>query len=99
MMRWTRTFLALVGMLLVVAAPASAATFDAMGTDDTTADVGCTGTSCPSVRAALVSARLTSESDTIIVPAGTYQLTTGQLAVDTPVSIVGDGARTTTIRG
>src|SRR4051794_30276443 len=98
MMRWTRTFLAPVAAMLVVAAPASAAQFDVVGFDDTAPGAGCEGTACPSIRAALVSARLASDRDTIRVPAGSYQLTNGQLVADSPVDIVGGGARSTTIR-
>src|SRR3954470_19840713 len=99
MMRWTRTFLALVAAMLVVAAPASAAQFDVVGFGDTAPGGGCEGAACPSIRAALVSAGLTSDRDTIRVPAGTYQLTNGQLVADSPVDIVGDGARSTTVLG
>jgi hypothetical protein len=83
--------------LLISAAPAQAATFRVTGPNDTT--LGCTGTQCPSIRAAIEAAAFSAATDTIIVPAGEYHLTVGQLLVDTPVNIVGEGARRTTIRG
>src|SRR3954468_19875894 len=98
MMRWTRTFLALAAAMLVAAAPATAAQFDVVGNDDA-AGVTCEGTTCPSIRAALAAAGLSSDPDTIHVPAGTYQLTNGPLVADSPVAIVGDGARSTTVLG
>jgi hypothetical protein len=83
--------------LLVAAAPAQAATFRVTGPNDTT--LGCTGTQCPSIRSAITAAAFSAGSDTIVVPAGEYHLTFGQLLVDTPVNIVGEGARRTTIHG
>jgi hypothetical protein len=86
---------------LLTAAPASAATF----TVTTTNDGGvCMGTSCPSIRAAIVAATQTTEADTIVVPAGNHQLVNqgtsgGQLDVDTSVTITGAGARSTTVAG
>ena len=46
-----------------------------------------------------MSAAGTDGPDTIVVPAGTHQLSNGQLVVTTPVEIVGQGARTTSVRG
>src|SRR3954452_5998866 len=98
-MVWTGKFVAAMVAALAAAAPASATTFDVTGTSDTAPAVGCEGTQCPSLRAALVSAATTFERDMIRLPAGDYQLTTNQLVADTPVDIVGAGARTTTVRG
>jgi hypothetical protein len=65
--------------------------------------VGCeTTTACPSIRAAIVSAARTPETvDTIRVPAGDYRLSanSGELYIDTPVEIVGAGARDTNVYG
>jgi Bacterial Ig-like domain len=83
--------------LLLSAAPAQAATFRVTTTTDSTES--CNGTDCPSIRSALAAAALSGGDDTIQVPAGEYQLVIGQLLVDSPVSIVGEGARQTTIRG
>jgi hypothetical protein len=78
---------------LAIAAPcASAASFTVISTEDTSEGVGCEGLLCPSIRAAITSARVSTEDDTIIVPPGNYQLVTGQLLIDTNVSIVGAGA-------
>ena len=44
-------------------------------------------------------AALTLEADTIVVPAGDFQLSQGQVLIDTDVTIAGAGARNTTIRG
>ena len=84
--------------LLVAASPAAAATFTVTGTTDVTGS--CSGTSCTTIRAALAAAQFQSPvADTIVIPAGDYQLSMGQLDVDTPVTIVGAGARATIVRG
>ena len=98
-MPWKGFLAATVAVLLVVASPAAAATFTVTGTADTPPTTGCAGLECPSIRAALVSAAGTDGPDTIVVRAGTHQLTNGQLVVTTPVEIVGQGARTTSVRG
>ena len=98
-MPWKGFLAATVAVLLVVASPAAAATFTVTGTADTPPTTGCAGLECPSIRAALVSAASTDGPDTIVVRAGTHQLTNGQLVVTTPVEIVGQGARTTSVRG
>ncbi len=67
--------------LLVFAAPAAADTFTVTTTTDSTDP--CTGTSCPSIRSALFAAQQTDiVGDTIVVPAGDYMLTGGELTVD-----------------
>src|SRR5881398_576130 len=98
-MRRTRTFMVVATTMLALAPAAGAATFTVVGTGDTAPATGCDGTECPSIRAALVSAGLASDRDTIVVPAGNYQLTQDQLTVNTPVDITGAGARTTIVRG
>ena len=91
-------FVGLVVAVVVLAFPASAAaeTFSVTGTTD---GGDCEGTVCPSIRAALWAAQGTRETDTIVVPAGTYRLTRGALTVTTPVTIRGASARLTTIVG
>ena len=82
--------------LLVFAAPAAADTFTVTTTTDSPDP--CTGTSCPSIRSALFAAQQTDiVGDTIVVPAGDYMLTGGELTVDVNVEIVGAGARATRI--
>ena len=93
----TRMLLTAVAALLLSAAPAQAATFRVVTTTDSTE--GCSGTDCPSIRSALAAAAVSNGPDTIVVPAGEYQLGSDQLLAGSPVNIVGDGARRTTIRG
>jgi hypothetical protein len=94
MRRWVPLLAALA--LLVQAAPAAAETFTVTTTTDSTDP--CSGTSCPSIRSALFAAQQTDVvGDTIIVPAGDYMLTGGELTVDVSVTIEGAGARATRI--
>src|SRR3954454_10919074 len=57
----------------------------------------CAGTSCTSIRQALTTADGNPGADTIQVPAGSYQLALGVLNIQTPVTVLGAGARTTEI--
>jgi hypothetical protein len=94
MRRWG-LLLAVLGSL-VAAAPAAADTFTVTTTTDSTDP--CVGTDCPSIRSALFAAQQTDiVGDTIIVPAGDYMLTGGELTVDVNVEIAGAGARATRI--
>src|SRR4051794_23058864 len=82
---------------LVIAAPAQADTFTVTdGSSDSTA--ACTGTSCPSLRAAIAAAANTRLPDVINVPAGTINIH-NDLAVASHVTIVGTSARTNIIDG
>src|SRR4051794_2645977 len=82
---------------LVIAAPAQADTFTVTdGSSDSTA--ACTGTSCPSLRAAIAAAANTRLADVINVPAGTININ-NDLAVASDVTIVGTSARTNVIDG
>ena len=93
-----RLIAALRGVVVVTAlalpAPAVAAadTINVTTQQDTRV---CDATSC-SVRGAL---EIAGDGDTIRIPAGTYQLTLGQLSVTTSVTIAGAGADRTTIAG
>jgi hypothetical protein len=88
--------LAVLVALLGAASPAAAATFTVTTTADSTSP--CSGTSCPSIRSALAAAEAAAGADTVVVPAGNYQLTTpGALLVDSDVTIRGASARSTTI--
>ncbi len=70
-------------------------TFTVTGTTDTTDP--CAGVECPSLRSALAAAKADAGPETITLPAGQYTLTQGTLAVDSPVTIDGAGARATAI--
>jgi hypothetical protein len=84
-------------VFLATASPAAAATFTVdRQVDDATGP--CTPTSC-TLRQALASAGADPAPDTIQVPLGDYPLTQGRLDIDSAVTIVGAGARETTIHG
>ena len=82
---------------LVLAAPAQADTFTVTnGSSDVAA--GCTGTTCPSLRAAIAAAEITRPADIINVPAGTININ-NDLVVGSDMTIVGASARTNIIDG
>ena len=87
-----RLLLATVGALLIVAAPAHAATFQVNTTEDLSSG-GCTAVAC-SVRQALSAAIVngTLEDDVVKVPAGTYP-------VANVIALSGVAARRITIEG
>ena len=88
--------LVVLAALLATASPAAAATFTVTTTADSTNP--CSGTSCPSIRSALAAAEAAGGADTVIVPAGNYQLSqAGALLVDSDVTLRGASARTTTV--
>jgi hypothetical protein len=98
-MRWTRIILGTVAATLALTPAAHAATFTVTGT----ADIGgsCTGNQCTSIRAALAAAAAPEnpDGDTIILQSDTYALgSTGALAITTPVTLRGGGARDTVIQ-
>src|SRR4051812_2525824 len=81
--------------LVLVAAPARAANY---AVDTPTDGPGpCVPSAC-TLRGALDSASVTTETDTIQVPAGQYELTLGELTVPAGVTITGASARTVTVR-
>jgi hypothetical protein len=82
---------------LALAAPARADTFTVTdGSSDSTA--ACSGTTCPSLRAAIAAAVITRPADVINVPAGTININNDML-VGSDVTIVGTSARTNIIDG
>src|SRR5215208_3650979 len=83
---------------LALAAPAAQAdTFTVTnGSSDSTA--ACSGTTCPSLRAAIAAAQITRPADTINVPAGTININNDML-VGSDVTIAGTSARTNIIDG
>ncbi len=88
-------WLLVIAVLLVAPSTAAAETFNVIATADVVEP--CTGTVCPSIRAALAAAKDSAGADTIAVPGGDYPLSEGVLAVDSPVTVRGAGARLTTI--
>jgi hypothetical protein len=93
-MRRTWTILVALVALLAFAPTVSADEFPV----NSVADVGgvCTLEQC-TIRQALGSAAQTPVADVVTIPAATYTLTLGALAVGTDVTLRGAGARTTTI--
>jgi hypothetical protein len=91
-----RAFLLSVAVWLLAAAPASAETFRVTGPTDVTGT--CAATQCASIRQALAAAGLSDGPDRIEIPPGDYLLTQGRLNVDSEVTLVGAGARSTTLR-
>jgi CSLREA domain-containing protein len=83
-------------MLGFALAPAArAATYNVTSTGDTLGG-SCLPSSC-SLRQAVRAVNEGPGSDTINIPSGTYVLTAGELTVEKSVTIVGSGARATTI--
>ena len=97
-----RLGLLVAALMLLIAAPASAATITVTNTLDPGA---CSSqTSCTGLRAAINSAAQFAGPDTIVVPAGTHQLIAqasggGELFVGSEVTIRGAGARATRVQG
>jgi hypothetical protein len=86
-----------VAAMLAFAVPARAAeTFTVTGFEDTSES--CQGTSCPSIRSALIQASISPGVDTVSIPAGDYQLQSA-LPVNNDVVVRGASARTTILRG
>ena len=82
---------------LVLAAPAEATTWTVTGTGDTGGS--CDASTCTTLRGALAEAAKVSGPDTIKLPAGTYRLSNGQLAVTSEVQLDGASAATTSVVG
>jgi hypothetical protein len=84
-------------LLLAIAAPASAATF----TVTTTADGAgsCSGATCPTLRAAITETNRLTGTNAIVLPAGTYALTSALPVVTNTLTITGASAVTTKISG
>jgi len=76
---------------------ANAATFNVTRGDDPVPD-GCLAADC-SLREAIEATTATPEADTIVLGAGQYQLTRGELAIDGAISITGAGSAATRIVG
>jgi hypothetical protein len=92
--------LALIVVMLSLGRPAHAqgpSTLHVTGTADGTGSCDSAG-NCPTLRAAVLQADADKANDVIMVPAGTYKLTS-TLDVTTKVSISGAGADTTFVDG
>jgi hypothetical protein len=101
--------LAAVGLvtLLGLVQPASAAIYTVTLTTD--GNGACTGTVCPTLRAAVSAANATAVADTIVLNSATYTLSipgvnenanlTGDLDVKYPLTITGTGVASTIING
>ena len=93
-----RLTIAVVLVALAFAAQAQAATYQVGTTADTTAGATCSGfpSGC-SLRQLIEHENAVGTNDTIVVPAGSYTLTNGQLAITQNTTIAGAGARTTSV--
>src|SRR4051794_35659873 len=99
-MRWNGILAATAATLLIAAAPAAAETYTVTSTVDSTGLCAATPPNCPSIREAINAAIQNPGPDTVMIPAGTYQLTNFALQIaddQSPLTIVGAGARSTTI--
>ncbi len=93
---WRRLLVAIVACLIWVT-PAWANTFKVTRTDDPT--TGSCGPSSCSLRQAVTVANAFGGADKILLPAGTYHLTQGQLMSADSLTIVGAGPASTVITG
>src|SRR4051794_18651596 len=85
---------------LAAAGPAQAATFNVTGFGDGAGDCSGTGPyNCTTLRVALTEAQRQTGADTILMPKGAYNVVSTSLPVASDVTIVGDDASTTTLRG
>jgi hypothetical protein len=101
-MRWNGLLAATAATLLIAAAPAAAETYTVTSNVDTTGLCSTTPPNCPSIREAINAAIQNPGPDTVMIPAGTYQLTNFALQIadaQDPITIIGAGARDTTIIG
>ena len=90
---------AVFAITLLTASPAAAETYFVTGIGDTNDPQGClTPASCPTLRDAVLAAGTNPGQDAIVLPAGPITLTAGQLPLDDSVTIVGAGARLTTLQ-
>src|SRR5690349_21671192 len=91
---------ALVALALFAPAAGQAATFTVNTADDTTVGGGCTTDPACSLRDAINAADLSTDpEDVVVVPAGNYSISAGELSVtgEGTVTVRGAGARKTTI--
>jgi hypothetical protein len=82
-------------VLLVPVALAQAATLAVTGTGD--AGGTCNGGTCTSLRAAIEQADKDGGNDTVQIPGGGYQLSSGKLAITASMTLAGAGATSTKI--
>ena len=93
-----RATFAVVLAALVFAAQAQAATYTVGNTADTAPGASCSSfpSSC-SLRQLIEHENSAGTNDTIVVPAGSYPLTNGQLTITQNTTITGAGARSTSV--
>src|SRR3954469_1687593 len=98
-MRW-RAVLVVAGIVATLGAAPAAHAADFTVTTLNDGAGSCAKTDCTTIRAALVAAGQTAETDdTVTVPPGPTTLTGGDLVPPSGVSIIGASARTTIIQG
>jgi hypothetical protein len=88
---------AVVLAVLAVAAQAQAATFTVGTTSDTAGTCQTPAAGTCSLRQLIAYENATGSNDTIVVPAGSYPLTGGELSLTRSMTIAGAGARTTSV--
>src|SRR4051794_30982737 len=85
---------------LAAAGPAQAATYNVTGFGDGAGDCGGTGPfNCTTLRAAITAANRAGGANTVVMPKGDYSLSQAQLPLASALTIVGDSAATTTLKG
>src|SRR3954452_14253753 len=94
-----RATVAILAVAAGVALPntAQAAQYTVAAFGDGVAACNAVSAQCPTLRSAVAAADGTPETDVIFLPAGDYVLSNGALALNSQMSIVGGGARTTAI--
>ncbi|TMK57322.1 MAG: hypothetical protein E6G51_06025 [Actinobacteria bacterium] len=91
---------ALLALVLLLPASVEAATFTVNTTDDTTVAGGCTTEPACSLRDAVAAASASADpDDLVVVPAGNYSISSGELSVagEGTVTVRGAGARSTVV--
>lgn len=99
-MKSTPMVCALLALALLLPGSAQAATFTVNTTDDTTVSGGCTTEPACSLRDAIAAANGSADTeDVVVVPAGDYSISSGELVVTGAGTVVvrGAGARKTKI--
>lgn len=86
-----------VSLVLIAASAASAATYTVGTTSDNTGTCANPAGGTCSLRQLIAYENAAGTNDTIVVPAGSYSLTNGQLNITQNMTIAGAGARVTSI--
>jgi hypothetical protein len=94
---------AALALSLLAASSAQAATYDVTGTGDAANPLPCTALvpgsayQCTTLRRAVDEANANPDDDGILLHAGTYAITAGELSVTDSVIVIGESARTSVI--